>query len=122
MNRRSSARVWQRVPCRVSGQRLIAACRAWTRCSRIGERIHSGVSAKLSLEHWGAAPTVITAHGTTGATGVSRPTRTMRVKEMGRSVRSAPQCALIENGSYFWCEQATSYWETLFGLPEFCGC
>jgi hypothetical protein len=25
-------------------------------------------------------------------------------------------------GRYFWCEQATSYWETLFGLPEFCGC
>lgn len=29
---------------------------------------------------------------------------------------------LIGNGSYFWCEQATSYWATLFGLPEFCGC
>ena len=46
----------------------------------------------------------------------------MRDKEMGRSVRSAPHCLLIENGSYFWCEQATSYWETLFGLTEFCGC
>jgi hypothetical protein len=66
----------------------------------------------------GAHPSSLTC----GATGVSGPTRSMRDKETGRSVRSAPQCLLIENGNYFWCEQATSYWETLFGLPEFCGC
>ena len=30
------------------------------------------------------------------------------------------QCS--SRSRYFWCEQATSYWETLFGLPEFCGC
>lgn len=47
---------------------------------------------------------------------------TMKGQRNGVLREERPVVQLMRNGRYFWCEQATSYWETLFGLPEFCGC